>query len=453
MKKLIAFLLSLTFVLCSFPILAGCGGGGDAKEIRVFLMTNSEQDAYFAKYFKQMEERFGCTIKFTGATFSDYYNQLRTELKDNPPDIFYIRPGDIKKFAQDNLLADFNSYIKGSDFASKVDLSKIYKHAVDMYRYDGTNVGVSNDSAALYGINLGFSYQGLGYNKNILLAHETEIRAAGIKMPWEFGENESYTFEEFSTVATICTTETGGGSNGDKPVYGLNMSTEIILPYIWSRGGDVIVNGQPTVDTEEVKWVLNWLNDGVNGTNGKQFIFKEATWAEWVGEQVAFFTEVGSWEVGGYRAYEGFSYDMMPWPTINGDGNWYGQIGTSALAVYNHSKNKELAMQIAGTFFEARTLDEMVRAGLSLPMDIETAENAYLAKENDDIYFPEHRSYFIDVISSKNGKFSPINNTYSSEWLDIFVNDLDTIWNGTKTVQAYVTSKQVDMRAIYSTGR
>ncbi|MBR4419687.1 MAG: extracellular solute-binding protein, partial [Clostridia bacterium] len=232
MKKLIAFLLSVTCMLTSALFFTGCNDKGKDKVIRVFLMTNSEQDAYFEEYFEEMETRFGCTIEFTGATFSDYYNQLRTELKDTPPDIFYIRPGDIKKFVQDGLLADFNSYIASSEFTSKVDISKIYKHAVDMYRYDGSNVGVSNENAPLYGINLGFSYQGLGYNKNILLAHESEIKAAGIKMPWEFAENESYTFEEFATVAQICTTEVGGGTNGDKPVYGLNMSTEIILPYI-----------------------------------------------------------------------------------------------------------------------------------------------------------------------------------------------------------------------------
>ena len=176
MKKFVAFLLSLVCMLSTTVFFTACGNKNKGeKTIRVFLMTNAEQDAYFNSYFKDMEQRFGCQIKFTGATFSDYYNQLRTELKDNPPDIFYIRPGDIKKFVRDGLLADFNGYIGSSEFTDKVDLSKIYKHAVDMYRFDGTTVGSSNSSAPLYGINLGFSYQGLGYNKNILKKNKQRI--------------------------------------------------------------------------------------------------------------------------------------------------------------------------------------------------------------------------------------------------------------------------------------
>jgi len=422
--------------------MTSCGGGG--YDINVLFMTNTEQDAFYKDYFSELESRFDCKIKFTGITFSDYYQSLKTALKDNAPDLFYIRPGDIKKFVDDGLITDLNDFIKSDEFKQNVDLSKIYPHAVDMYRYDGKNVGVSDENAAVYGITLDFSTQSMGYNKRLVARKESEIKAAGLRLPWELSEGASYTFEEFAKVARICSDTTGGGADGKKTVYGLNMSTEI-MPYIWSAGGDILKDGKPYLDSKEVKFVLNWLLEGTSGSS--PFISREATWSEWVSDQVAFFSEVGSWETGGYRGIEGFEYDVMPWPSLRGDENWYGQIGTSAVAVYKHSKNAELAKKIAATFYESKTLDGMVKAGIALPLDIATAEGAYLT--DDDVYFPQNRKIFIDVISGENGKYSPINNTYSSEWYDVFALNMDTIWNKSVTVEKYVTSKQAEMIRLY----
>lgn len=443
MKKQIGALLLSAATLASCVSMASCGSSD--YDINVLFMTNTEQDAFYKDYFAQLETRFDCKIKFTGITFSDYYQSLKTALKDNAPDLFYIRPGDIKKFVDDDLITDLSGFMASDYFKENVDLSKIYSHAVDMYRYDGTNVGVNDSSAAVYGINLGFSTQCMGYNKRLVERKADEIKAAGLLLPWELGEGESYTFEEFAEVARICSDTTGGGADGNKIVYGLNMSTEI-MPYIWSAGGDILKDGQPNIESREVKYVLNWLLEGTSGSD--PFISREATWSEWVSDQVAFFSEVGSWETGGYEGIEGFEYDLMPWPSIDGDNHWYGQIGTSAVAVYKYSENLELAQKIAATFYESKTLDDMVKAGIALPLDIATAEGAYLT--DDDIYFPANREIFIDVISGENGKYSPINNTYTSEWYDVFTLNLDTIWNKSETIDEYVTSKQAEMVRLYN---
>jgi ABC-type glycerol-3-phosphate transport system substrate-binding protein len=444
LKKALFGLAALLLLAGPLGALTGCGGGKEG--VTVLLMANAAQDAFYKSYFSELSQKLDVEIRYEGVAFQDYYQRLKTDMQDVPPDIFYIRPGDIRKLAREGQLADFNSYFAGSGFTDVADLGKIYPHAVDMYRFDGSNVGTADPSAPIYGVNLGFSYQGLGYNKKIVNRKAAEINGAGLKLPWELGAGESYTFEQFGRILEIVADKTGGGYNGTDEISGVNAPNNAIVSLIWNYGGDVLTaDGRTvTVDNEPVKKALAFVKNNLKkNAAGGDVIGKDASYPEWINGQLAFYTEVGSWEVGEYDA-QGLDYDMMPWPSAGGDGNWYGQIGTSALAVSARSPKKDLALKIAAGFYTESATDRMVRAGISLPLVKDTAENGYL--QDDETYKPANRKIFIDVVSGANGKYSPVNNTLNSEWLDDFIDNLDTVWNGTQDASAYAAAKQISMQ-------
>ncbi len=441
MKKFMLIVVSVFMALTSF-LAGGCSGSSDA--INVLLLVNSEQDAFYKEYFADLAEELDVKINYQGYAYQDYNIQLKTAMQDVPPDIFYITPGEVKMYAKDGILADFTEYLESDDFLSLVDVDALYSHALDVYRYDGETVSVDDVSAPIYGINQGFSYQGLGYNKTLVNKKAAEIKAAGLCLPWELGvgsNNPTYTFEEFALLLSVVKAETGGGLNGTSRIAGMNLPQDI-MPMVWAKGGDILNGDTVTINNEAFAFVMNWIKTNVDAGN----ISKSATWGEWSVNEVAFFTEIGSWEVSGY-VETNFDFDMMPWPTVNGDNNWYGQIGTAAYAVYSGSPRKELAMQIAAGFLQERVQETLVKEGLALPMYVDTAENAYLT--DDETYKPEHRSIFIDVISMQNGKYSPVNNTFNSEWYDEFMADCYDFVNTSQSVSAFLQAQQTRTQQLY----
>jgi ABC-type glycerol-3-phosphate transport system substrate-binding protein len=246
---------------------------------------------------------------------------------------------------------------------------------------------------------------------------------------------------------------TGGGVLGRDEISGMNAPDNAMVSLIWNYGGNVLDGDGKTVtvNNDPVKSALTFVKDNLR-TNaaGGDVISKDASYPEWINGQLAFYTEVGSWEVGEYDA-QGLDYDMMPWPSLNGDDKWYGQIGTSALAVSAVSANKELAYKVAAGFYTESVTDRMVRAGIALPLIQNTAENGYL--EDDETYKPANRKIFIDVVSGANGKYSPINNTLNSEWLDDFINNLDVVWNNSQSPGDYAAAKQTSMQNLLDASR
>ena len=104
-------------------------------------------------------------------------------------------------------------------------------------------------------------------------------------------------------------------------------------------------------------------------------------------------------------------------------------------------------MEIAAGFLRESVQDELVREGIALPIYQETAEGGYL--QDDETYKPEHRSVFIDVISGRNGKYSPINNTYDSEWYDALTDDTAAFVDSDQTAAEWLSAKEEEMQTLF----
>ncbi len=437
MKKSVSVLLCLLLALVGAFSLTGCGKSGD---LYILMMANDEQDAFYEQYFKEMGEELGIKIDYKGVPFQDYFGVLKSDMSSGQtPDLFYIRPGNIKSFVSSDMLMDLTEFL---DTQTEVDFSELWDNTTDIFRYDGTNVG---KSGSIYAVNLGFNYSGLGYNKKLVQRKEDEIKAAGYPLPWELGTPDNpatYTFEQLLAVANICKDSTGGGLAGEEEVYGMSIPQDL-LPFIYSYGGDILTNGEITVNTEAVQNALTYVLGGIESGA----MDKSAYWSQWMNNQVAFFTEVASFEINSYSAIDGFEYDMMPYPTIDGGENWYGTIMTSGLAISKKTAKKDIAQKIALSFLSPRTLDRMLKGGLVLPLDKETATGGYI--DDNETYRPDNKQLFIDVITGKKGKFAPEYFTTTSEWLDTFNDNIDKVWNKTETVAAYTASMQAEMSELY----
>lgn len=429
--------------------LAGCGGGGG--EISVMVLVNDGSDIWYEEKFEKLEEEFGVTIDYVGYAFQDYDNQLRLAMQDRVPDVFYIRPNQVKNFVADGLLADLTDYI-----STQVDTSGLLDNFSNAFRYDGVNVG--GDSGRIYAVNGGYSYQGLAYNKMLLNGCRDMIHDVGLKAPDELEEGKTYTWDEFALLLSTINGALVGGATGEDKIGAMDMPTgNMLLQMIMNFGGDVLEGETVTIETDAVKECLAYLleaqNDRTNNDIG--YISKDNTFTQWKGNLLAFYTASGSWEMEEYGEYESVesgalqdvNVNFIPWPTKTGNYDDSRQlIGGAGYAVYAGSKNLELAKKIATYFMREDVLDEMCYTGMALPMTKSLSQGAYLT---DEKFHPDNKQFLIDVIGGKIGEASPLNNCHSTEWYDVFAGGIDAVWNGNMKIDAYLSTMQPRMQQLY----
>ena len=447
-KKTVLKLTTLVLLLAvAFGMLAGCdgGGGGGDQTLRIMMLTNAGSELYYSNLFNELEDEMGITIDYAGYAFQDYNQKLLLELQNDPPDIFYVRPDQIKSLVEDDMLADLTEYIE-----ENVDTSVLVDTFNTPFRYDGTNVGA--ETGSVYAVNGGFSYQGLAYNKAIIDRLRDRFRTSGLKAPDELDEDETYTWDEFTRVLNIVHGASAGGASGTSPVIGMNIPAgDMLLQAMMNFGSDILVDGTVYVDSESNRECFNWLLD----RKKEGVVSLNASYPEWSGQTLVFYTTSGSWEMAPYGETDASSgvdanANFMPWPTKTGkyedtraliDGAGYG--------VYKYSDNLELAMEVATYFMRAEVLDDLCKRGYGLPMTKSLADGEYL---NDANYHPDYKAkkFLTDVVSGVIGEISPLDNGFSREWYDITLcADIDSIWNGSTTVDAYLSEKQPEVQARY----
>lgn len=451
LKKFAAVLLGTCMLAASAGALSACGGGGGT--ISVMMLVNDGSDIWYEEKFEQIEDELGITVDYVGYPFQDYDMQLRLAMQDRVPDVFYIRPNQIKNFVADGLLADLTDYIE-----QNVDCSGLLDNFNDAFRFDGTDVG--GPEGQIYAVNGGYSYQGLAYNKILIGECRDAIHDAGLAAPDELAEGETYTWDEFALLLQTINGMPVGGANGSDPIGAMDMpSGNMLLQMMMNFGVNILdtETGTVKVDTPEVQECLEYLVAGqeTTGPNNIGYISSDNTFTQWKGNQLAFYTASGSWEMEKYGEYEEIAggslqdvnVDFMPWPTKTGSySDSRALIGGAGYAVYSGSDNLELAMQIATYFMSPEILDEMCYEGMALPMTKELAQGAYLT---DDKFHPDNKQFLIDVISGEIGEASPLNNCYSTEWYDTFANNIDAVWNGSQSAADYIAGVADRMQELY----
>lgn len=421
-KKVLGIILCLAVCLGAMPALSGCGS---SKGISIMFLANASEIKFYESHFAQVEEELGVDIRFTGIDSANYSDKLMTEINGGTtPDIFYIRPSDMRLMAGLNIISSIEEDVAAQ---TEVDLTKIYDRALSSYRYDASTKRTG--SGELYAVPKDLSVQQLGYNKTLIEPHKAEIIAAGIsKMPWEMDwTKENYTWDQYLTMAKIC----NDTSDIQNPVYGSDLPNIEILT--WSFGGSLLSDDLKTVtvNTDAVKKAVDYqarlIKENAANPAG-------ATYDNFIAGKVAFYGETNSFNIKDFD--ENFSshnmeWDVMPWPVAEGAAatSWTGKITSAGFAISSACKQHDTAFKILMTLVSERTQERLVATEkLALPMYKDVAEQAYVSEDYDDVYSPKSRSVYIDVISGRNGKFSAEYSTYDLLWMEPLDNYISTIF-------------------------
>ncbi len=453
MKKVTACLTAVALagtVAATAATMAGCG----SSDLRILLLANNAEDAFYKQYFAELEEEYGISIKYNGYEESSYYDKLSVEMtQGKTPDIFYLRPNEILQFRDDlQSVEDYMTAQKALETPA-VNFDDISELALDMYRYNETTKKMDSENGSLYAFPKDLSTQQFGYNKTIVAKYTPYFTDNDLPLPWELGKGnfankKSYTWTEYKAICEHISTESQGEEFGcDVP------DIEIIAK---SMGGELLnlETGKVTITSAEMKKAVKYQAELCTAASGKKPAADrvEASYANFTIGKVAFYSQCGTWEVGDYnKAFnknEGDdNWGLMPTPTENGDDSWQGMITSAGYVVSKYSKQADLAKEIAASFMTRKMQTRMMTQGLSLPL-LKSLSDAYVNPENDDQYSPSTRSVFIDVISGEHG-FIPVKySTYDSNWMSAFTNKLDAMYkvlvtsNGSKTPLQFFNSDE-----------
>ncbi len=435
--------------------MTGCSGGSKFPEkpsekgdLSVMLLANSDEAKFYTEYFKKKEEEYGIKITFEYAGAGDYYNKLDAAIQGGTaPDIFYVRPNEILQYV-DNIycLDQFKDTVKTNEKLN-LDLNDIYPLALNFYKYND-ETGKLDENGELYAFPKDLSTQQLGYNKTLIEPSTQAIHDAQLKLPWELGENETYTWEEYHKVCEIIAKT---GSTASPVYYGTDIPDIEILAK--SFGGSILNTEtmKVSVTSDPVKQAIDYQKSLVTPRNGNPAAadFANATQTNFQAGKVAFYGAVGSWEVNAYDTALGAgNWGLMPWPTTDGGANWYGKIMSAGYVVSNECTNWQDAMEIAASFMTRKVQDEMVRVKkVSIPMHKDIV-SAYLNSDNDAQYSPATRSVFIDVISGTHG-FRPTEYyTFQAGWQKPLSDELQKMWKGTISSVGDLAAIQNQMQGI-----
>lgn len=417
----------------------GLPGTQDKEDntIEILLLTNQRETEFYERYFAEMEgllrtKGYNYEIHFTGEYQGDYYTSLTARFNiGEAPDIFYVRPDDIMYCKE--YIAPVQDFVDGEG-KEYGDFDGLYDTALDIFRYNAQTGDLGGHTDPLYAFPKDLSVQQLGYNKQELESHALRIKALknskgeAMKLPWEMDfSKENYTWDDYKL---ICEKIADNCENGH---YACDVPPVEVLTR--SFGGELIDLGGGRQNAkvsslsegavhEAIKYQAELIDCGAAVDDFSDYI-------NFTAGRMCFLSTIGSWEVADYDSYLGIgSWDIMPWPTEDGDTDWQGIINASGYAISKdcaQSEKGRIAMQLAASFMSAETQERLVRMEkFTLPLRKIVADS-YREPENNVIYSPESRGVFLDVISGEHGAFPASYYTYSGAWLTALDDALDDL--------------------------
>lgn len=442
--------------------LTGCGktankypteGSSDpTASINILLLANSTEIKFYNSYFAKQAEKYNVNIEFEGLPASSYYDRLGSLTQQNKlPDIFYVRPNEILKYhskiySLEKFMENFDE--NGENENLRVNTSKIYDLALDLYKYNDQTKQMDEKNGEQYAFPKDLSTQQLGYNKLVVQQYATQIQAADaekggkLKLPWNMNfETENYTWKDYRTMCEIISTE---AYKAKATHYGCDIPSIEILAN--SYNGRILNTETMKVEvtSSAVQQAIQYQKDLITPSKeGNQPAASRvgATQQAFTRGEVAFYGALGSWEVGDYDTADKVgkgNWDVMPWPTVDGSTNWKGLITSAGYVVSNQCKNWQAAMEIAASFMTRATQELLVREKVSIPMNSDV-RNVYLTGD----YTPLNRKVFIDVISGTHGFRPATYYTFGSDWLDTFSERLEIMYKGQGAPADYAITDSV----------
>lgn len=429
-------------------VLSGCGGSskepaasgsasdsskpdsGEKKEITfMFRGGPDDQKAYGATVKKFEADHPNVKVKIIMTAPDQYATKLKASITGkNVPDVFFYDPGDLKAYVNGGVLLDITKYTENNP---KIEISKVWKHGVDIYRYDGKVAGQGN----IYGMPKDLGPFAMGYNK-------TMFEKAGIPIP---DKDKPYTWDEFINVNKQLTKDTNGDGKLDQWGTGLNVNWTLHA-FVWSNGADFLDPTQTKVTIDDPKFA-----EAVQLFADMQNVYKVTpsisesqtldTYQRWMQGQIGFFP-VGPWDLSTYQKLP-FDFDLIPYPagSTGKTATWLGSLG---IGVSKNSKATDEAAALALYLSASEEGMQMLSdAKVQMPNMTDMAEK-WAA---DTSFKPANKAEFLEIAKDY-GRPMPATLTYNAEWYNLFFTDIQPVLDGKITAAEYVKQEQPKMQKL-----
>ncbi|WP_018886129.1 extracellular solute-binding protein [Paenibacillus massiliensis] len=268
--------LLLAFMLLTATLLAGCGGT-DKNTITFWTPLTGDDGAYMDQLVKDYNAT-NPEIKIKHVITADMYTKVSTVLNSGKgvPDLALIHADRVPSFVKQGLLTPLTEVLKAQP---ELKESNYLTQAWSAGTIDGTQYTVPLDihSNAMY------------YNKDLLKEYDVEY----------FLDDHVVTFDEMLSLQ-------GKLKEGDYVVNDALISW-VLLAQIQNLGGDVEQDGQPTVDTPEMRQAIEEIKK-INDA-GLMTPFGEDGYLMFQSGNVLFSTD-GTWSSTGHAAVEGLHFGV-----------------------------------------------------------------------------------------------------------------------------------------------
>lgn len=419
-------------------------GDGD-KTINILLYMQEHEKKIYSGLIKDFVEEHKDEIKevnFEVTTQDEYGTKMTANMTaGDMPDIFYVGPDSVRSYVDNGYVLPLDDYV------NQETVDNLWPAIKSAYQYDGTQVG----QGSLYCLPKDLSCFAFAYNKDL-------FDEAGLAYP---DPENPYTYDEFLEVCKALTKDTDG--DGEIDQWGVaNADAFGMTPYIYSNGARFLNDDYTKVnitDNDAFKTAFQYYVD-LTAKEGVTPSVEQDTalggYQRWLDGQVGFYA-CGTWDVAAFMDDSTFPYnwDLCGWP-VGPDGTksttWLGTVG---YAVSAKTENKDLCTELIkklSTDLEGQQAvsGETTGESLQLPNIMDYAKSTFKDKvadgtvpyaSNIDVIYN-----YIEGSDKYDGIFSETTYTYNSEWMDVFLEGVPNVKNGTVSVDDYLKEVEPKMQ-------
>lgn len=447
MRKVMAIMMATA--LTATTVLTGCGGGksaGKDKTLSVFVFANDNE----SKIYKEMMEKYVESneniddIDLQITTQEDYATTLTGMMTANDlPDVFYVGPESVKDFVENGYIANLEELLTAQGISTD---NLAVEEAMNSYRYDGTTTG----QGSLYALPKDASVFAYAYNKDL-------FDEAGLEYP---DPDNPYTYDEFVEVCQKLTKDKDG--DGEIDQWGCGFANAFMMyQFIWSNGASFLSDDYKTItiDTDEFKDAFQKYVDLTLEYKVTPTVEQDASlgvYQRWLAGQEAFYA-CGTWDVAAFMDDETFPYewDLCGYPTLSSgkSATWLGTVGICVNA--KSDKLEEAAKLVSYISMDEEGQRQLSGIGtgesIQLPNIATLSESEFpQAIADGTLPYPSNIDVlynYLDGTDKYEGRFMESTYTPNSEWMDLFLEGVDNVKNGSMTVDEYIAQVQPQMQA------
>lgn len=360
-------------------VLAGCNN--DENVIEFWTPLTGDDGAYMNELVDQYNEQSEQEIEIKHVITSDMYTKLYTVMNSGSgiPDLTLIHADRVPSFVKQDLLEPMTSILKAQP---ELNEENFLSQAWSAGNIDGTQYTIPLDihGSAMY------------YNKELLAKYDAE----------HFLNDDIVTIDEILSLE-------GQLDEGDYVVNDALLGW-VILAQLQNIGGDIQVDGEPAVNTPEMKQAIEQTKQIKDA--GLMTPYGEDGYLMFQSGNVLFSTD-GTWSSTGHAEVEGLDFGVTNIYSVE-PGTFHNRASSHLFSMLKKEDRSEEKEAVIADFLE------FIRTN-----SIEWAEAGQIVASNDVIESPEYENY-MQSFFTKDEKQTESLYIYTYEYYPYVAEAIDT---------------------------